>query len=141
MFKATGYCILIPLRSQQPFRSSQGCRERKQDQLTLVSQGCWPPPNQREEASPGGGWRPMQWAKSKWRVWGSGGRLRDTFGDAEFHFTWKNEDTRKLSTSLLPPLRSLSGSTWPSSSESPQIGPIAAPPPNQSAMHGCSKIT
>lgn len=33
---------------------------------------------------------------------------RDT-GDAEFHFTWKNEDPRKVSTSLLHPLRTLSG--------------------------------
>lgn len=28
--------------------------------------------------------------------------MRDTFGDAEFHFTWKNEDIRKLSSSTSP---------------------------------------
>lgn len=88
----------------------------------MVSQGCWPPPaSQGEVASPGRGWRPMQWAKSKRRVLGSGGWVKDAFGDAEFHFMWKNEDTRDLSTSLLPLLRSLSQGTWPSFSESPQI--------------------
>lgn len=59
--------------------------------------------------------------------------IRDT-GDAEFHFTWKNEDPRKVSTSLLHPLRTLSGTPWPH----PQC-PGAEPPSNHRTIYKCSK--
>lgn len=34
--------------------------------------------------------------------------IRDT-GDPESHFTWKNEDPKKVSTCFLLPLKTLSG--------------------------------